>query len=127
MTETLERPVAYLKRSCPFCLKLRIFLTEAGLADQVDYVVFDDGDDTHTRLRAEMEAAGQTPSFPAVAFTPGKLETGTDDLIARFAAEAGARTDGHALLAYYQEGVFKRHGEMFRELRELKLSASPAG
>ena len=53
----------YLKRSCPHCLKLRIFLTEAGIADRFAYVVFDDGDETHKALRARMEEAGQEVVF----------------------------------------------------------------
>jgi len=112
-------PSIYLKRSCPYCLKLRIFLTEAGIADRFSYVVFDDGDDTHQALRARMTAAGQKPSFPAVEFAPGTLETGTDDLIARLAPD-GVDSAELPLLRYYSEGVFPRHIEMFRELRTLK-------
>ena len=114
-----SRPTAYLKRSCPFCLKLRIALAEAGQADAVDYVVFDDGDETHQRLRRQMEEAGQQPSFPAVDFGDGKLATGTDDLIARLTGPAGGEGP---LVRYYNEGVFKAHGAMFRELRELKAA-----
>lgn len=77
------RPTAYLKLSCPFCPKFRIFLTEAGIAERFNYVVFDDGDETHRTLRARMQAAGREPSFPAVEFVPGTLATGTDDLIPR--------------------------------------------
>jgi glutaredoxin len=125
MTDQAGRPTIYLKRSCPFCLKLRIFLAEAGLADRYAYVVFDDGDDTHRALRARMEEAGQQPSFPAAELTPRKLETGTDDLIARFAADAGGvESASLPLLDYYSGGVFKQYGEMFRELRALK-SAQP--
>jgi hypothetical protein len=109
----------YLKKTCPFCLKLRIFLTEAGLADRADFTVFAEGDATHQALRARMQAAGQEASFPAAEFEPGKLSTGTDDLIARF----GQGTVDPAtlpLLKYYSEGVFQKFGEMFRELRQLK-------
>jgi len=122
---TAPSPTLYLKRSCPFCLKLRIFLTEAGLADRFSYVVFDDGDETHQALRARMEQAGKQPSFPAAELTPGELETGTDDLINRFAKEAGVDPASLPLLNYYEGGVFKRYGEMFRELRALK-TAEPA-
>ena len=110
----------YLKKSCPFCLKLRIFLTEAGLTDKVDFTVFADGDAIHQALRSRMQAAGQEPSFPAAEFEPGKLTTGTDALIARFAKEAAVDPSKLPLLAYYSEGVFQRYGEMFRELRQLK-------
>lgn len=119
MTSTI-RPRIYLKKTCPYCLKLRIFLTEAGIADRFDLVVFADGDETHKALRARMVAAGQGPGFPAAEIGEGKLLTGTDDLIARFSEEAGVDPAQLPLLAYYSEGVFIRHVEMFKELRQLK-------
>lgn len=114
------KPRIYLKKTCPYCLKLRIFLAEAGLSDRFDFIVFSDGDETHKALRARMEAAGQKPGFPAAEIEPGKLMTGTDDLIARFAKEAGVDVAALPLLAYYSEGVFRRHVDMFRELQQLK-------
>lgn len=110
----------YLKKTCPFCLKLRIFLTEAGVADRADFVVFADGDETHQALRTRMQAAGQEPSFPAAELEPGRLSTGTDALIAHFAKGAVVDPGTLPLLAYYSEGVFQKYGEMFRELRQLK-------
>jgi glutaredoxin len=117
---TKSRPRVWLKKTCPYCLKLRIFLTEAGLADRFDFRVFTDGDETHKALRTRMQAAGQEPSFPALEIEEGKLLTGTDDLIARFAQEAGVDPSAMPLLAYYSAGVFPRHVEMHRELRQLK-------
>jgi glutaredoxin len=114
------RAKLYLKNTCPFCLKLRIFLTDARIADRFDFVVFADGDDTHKALRQRMEAAGQSPSFPAAEIQQGTLVTGTDDLIARFAKEADIDPAALPLLAYYSKGVFTKYGEMFRELRQLK-------
>jgi len=116
----MSRPRVWLKKTCPYCLKLRIFLTEAGLADRFEFIVFSDGDETHKTLRARMQAAGQEPGFPAVELEEGKLLTGTDDLIARFAREAGIDPSGLPLLAYYSSGVFPRHVEMHRELKQLK-------
>ena len=120
MSEQVAEPTIYLKRSCPFCLKLRIFLTEAGMEDRFRLEVFDDGDDMHKALRKRMEDAGQEPSFPAAELAPGKLETGTDDLIARFSDETGADPASMPLLGYYDGGVFERHIAMFKELREIK-------
>ncbi len=112
----------YLKNTCPFCLKLRIFLTEAGLADRAEFITFADGDATHESLRSRLQAAGQEPSFPAAELEPGKLTTGTDHLIGHFAKQSGVSPATLPLLAYYSEGVFKKYGEMFRELRQLKGS-----
>jgi len=117
-----QSPTIYLKRPCPFCLKLRIFLTEAGIADRFNFVVFDDGDETHKALRARMEEAGQEPGFPAAELTPGTLETGTDALIARFAEDADVDPASMPLLAYYSDGAFIKHRQMFKELRELKAA-----
>ncbi len=113
-------PTLYLKRSCPFCLKLRIFLTEAGMVDGFRIVIFDDGDETHQALRGRLTAAGQEPSFPAAELAPDTLETGSDALIARFARQAGLDPAAMPLLTYYTEGVFKQYIAMFRELKELK-------
>ena len=115
-----SKTTAYLKRTCPYCLKLRIFLTETGLDDQFDYQIFDDGDETHKTLRARMETQGLQPSFPAVENADGTLTTGTDDLINRFAKDAGEDPSRLPLLDYYSRGVFKRQGEMFHELKALK-------
>jgi glutaredoxin len=117
---TNSRTTVYLKKTCPYCLKLRIFLTEAGVADNFDFAVFVDGDQTHEALRTRMQAAGQEPSFPAAEIEPGRLATGTDDLIATFAQAAGVDPSRLPLLRYYSEGVFTRHVEMFRELKQLK-------
>ena len=32
------RPKAYVKTVCPFSFKFRLFVTEAGLADQVEFI-----------------------------------------------------------------------------------------
>ncbi len=120
MTDQAPKPTIYLMRTCPFCLKLRIFLSEAGLADRFTFAAFDQGSAEHQALRARMEAAGQQPSFPAAELAPGEMTTGTDDLIARFAGEAGADPASMPLLDYYSGGVFKQYLQMFRALRELK-------
>lgn len=117
---TSARTKIYLKNTCPYCLKLRIFLTEARLADGFDLVVFSEGDATHQALRSRMQAAGQEPSFPAAELQAGQLTTGSDDLIARFASDAGVDAAKLPLLAYYSDGVFRRHIEMHKELKQLK-------
>jgi glutathione S-transferase len=113
----------YLKKVCPYSLKLRIFLTEAGIANRVEFVVFTDGDATHQALRSQMQAAGQKPSFPAAEIEPGKLTTDSDALIAHFGNSAGVNPAALPLLRYYSEGVFQKYNEMYRELKQLQGGA----
>ena len=120
---TTPKPKIYLLLSCPYCLKLRIFLSEAGIADRFELVEFQSGDDTHQAVRNRMIAAGLKPSFPAAELgAEGEFTTETNDLIARFAKETNVDPSKMPLLAYYEKGVFPRVGEMHKELQELKAA-----
>lgn len=117
---TDPHPKIYLLRPCPFCLKLRIFLTEAGIANNFCYIEFESGDETHEAIRNRMIEAGLKPSFPAAELEEGRFATESDELIARFAREARVEPATMPLLQYYLKGVFARMGAMSRELKELK-------
>ena len=120
---TTSKPKIYLLVTCPFCLKLRIFLSEAGIADQFELVEFESGDDTHQAVRNRMIEAGLKPSFPAAELgADGEFTTETNDLIARFAKDANVDPSKMPLLAYYEKGVFPRIGAMHKELQELKAA-----
>ena len=99
---------AYFKRTCPYSLKFRIFLSEADLEDRFNMVVFDDGDDTHQQLRRRLEQAGLKPSFPAVETDNDQFRTGSDELIQHYAREAGIDPGQLPLLDYYTRGVFQK-------------------
>lgn len=115
-----SKATAYLKRTCPFCLKFRIFINESGIEERFQIVVFDDGDTTHQRMRQRFDDAGQKAAFPAVELESGQLDTGTDELIARYAKEANVDPAALPLLAYYEGGVFKKMPELFMENQRLK-------
>lgn len=118
----ISNPKIYLLRPCPYCLKLRIFLTEAGMADRFTYVEFESGDTTHEAVRNRMIEAGLKPSFPAAELQEGQFTTESDELISRFAKEAGVDPAKMPLLQYYLGGVFARMGAMRQELNDLKAS-----
>lgn len=103
----MEYPTAYLKRTCPFSLRFRIFLSETGLQDHFHIVVFDDGDATHQQLRRRLKQAGLQPSFPAVEQSEGQFQTGSDDLITQYARQVGVDPSHLPLLDYYTQGVFQ--------------------
>ncbi|WNO54947.1 glutathione S-transferase N-terminal domain-containing protein [Stakelama saccharophila] len=116
MPDTTFRPRAWLLKTCPFCLKLRIALNEMGLDDRFDFTVFEKGDDTEADLRRRLTDAGIKPSYPAVEVAPGEYETESDRLIARYAREAGVDPETDLpLLAYYEAGVFPKFIELFKE------------
>lgn len=98
---------AYLKRTCPFSLKFRIFISEAGLENRFDIVVFEDNDEMHRRLRQRLGQAGHKPAFPAVETIDGQFRLGSDELIAHYAQEAGIDSEQLPLLNYYVRGVFQ--------------------
>jgi hypothetical protein len=114
------RPKAYLLKGCPFSMRLRIFLTEAGLTNEIDIVPVENGDDNHRKLFAEVEAAGLKPAFPIVTRAPGSFEIDSQTVIERMVREHKIDTGSLALLRFYNEGMLPRFGKMFMELKRLK-------
>lgn len=114
------RSVLYLNQQCPFCLKLMIFLTEAGLLKQFEIRKFIRGDAAEQEIRAELAPHFEKVSFPAAQIAPGQYMKDTDALIAHYAKEAGVDPSEMALLNYYVGGVFERMGALFRENMEFK-------
>lgn len=115
-----SRPTAYLKRGCPFSMRLRLFLGEAGLTDEVDMVVVEFGDERHRAVKAGVEAAGLTSSFPAVEHASGKFEVDSQAIIDRMAGEHDVDVGSLPLLRFYDEGMMPRFGKMYMELKRLK-------
>ena len=119
MTNTPFRPRIWLLNSCPFCLKLRIALSEMGMDDRVDYIVFEKGDEAEADLRDRLTQAGIKPSYPAAEVAPGEYAIESDDLIARYAREAGVDPETDLpLLSYYEAGVFPKFLDMFKTLKD---------
>tara|TARA_B100000678_G_scaffold277321_1_gene270970 strand:+ start:1363 stop:1743 length:381 start_codon:yes stop_codon:yes gene_type:complete len=119
MTNTPFRPRIWLLKSCPFCLKLRIALSEMGMEPRVDYIVFEKGDAAEADLRDRLTKAGIKPSYPAAEVAPGDYATESDDLIARYAREAGVDPETDLpLLDYYRDGVFAKFLDMFQQLKD---------
>lgn len=120
MTDTPFRPRIWLLKSCPFCLKLRIALSEMAMEGRVEYIVFEKGDAVEADLRARLAQARITPSYPAAEVAPGEYATESDDLIARYASEVGVDPETDLpLLRYYSEGVFPKFLDMFQTLKDM--------
>ena len=97
-----------MKRGCPFCSKLAVFMAEAGVTDVLwEY-------DTDENKAMITEKLGKV-TFPALEIAPGEFMLESGDIIHKFAAEkqldpstmtiftfvTGEMTDDPALLKTY--------------------------
>lgn len=72
----------FLKENCPFCLKIRIFLLEAGLSSKIDIRNFVPGSEEEAAIRAELQPNLEKVSFPAAHLAQGQYITGSDEIVA---------------------------------------------
>ncbi len=89
MTSATFKPIVYLKENCPFCLKVRLFLLESGLASDVETRDFVPDSEQEAKIRAELQPHLDKVSFPSAQLEPGRYVTESDDIVAFFAAKAG--------------------------------------
>jgi len=120
MTQSPFRPVVYLKSTCPFCLKLRIFLLEAGLLDRFDQRLFTPGDEEEDAIRAELAPHFDKVTFPTVQYAPGAFMNESDAIMAHYAAEAGIDPAALPIFSAYAGSVLPKYMETRQELERLK-------
>ncbi len=120
MTDTTFTPVIYLKDKCPFCMKIRIFLLEAGLLGDVKVRDFVPGSDEETAIREEVSPHLEKVSFPAAQLEPGKFMADSDGIIAKLAAEAKVDPARMPVLSAYVNGPFQSIMTLYKENMELK-------
>ena len=120
MTETTADK-AYLLLGCPFCFKFLLFMTEAGLLDQIEVITLDhsapDYGDTKQSLE---EKAGRKVSFPTVEIAPGVYESDTQALIDHYRAKGGIGDASLPTLEFYEQGLFQNVVNLFKENMALK-------
>ncbi len=119
MQEPQAVPVLFVKHTCPFCLKVRLFLMEAGLIDQVELretVTASDEDALRTELSVRLGKA----SFPTARFGTDDYVTESDDIIARFAALSGIRPENLPTFRAYTDGPFAQLLTLHRENADLR-------
>lgn len=117
------RPVLYLKSTCPHCLKLRIFLLEAGLLDRFEQRIFTQGDDAEAAIRVQLAAHFDKVTFPTVQYELGWFMKDSDVIIAHYAAEAGLDSGCLPVFASYAGSVLPKYMEVRKELNALKSNA----
>ena len=120
MTEATFVPTVYVKEGCPFCLKVRIFMLEAGMLGAVQLREFAPGSDEEQAIRAELAPHLEKISFPTAMLAPGEYLSDSDAIIAHFAGAAGVDPAKLPTFRAYSVGVMPQMMSMHRENMELK-------
>jgi len=112
-------PIVFVRQGCPFCLKLRLFLLEAGLSDSVKLMEGKTPEEHQQFSDMLAEKTGKA-SFPTAEIAPGEYLPESDALVAHFAALSSADPEELPTYQAYVGGVMPRLQQLFRENMELK-------
>ena len=126
MTETAFKPIVYLKQNCGFCLKVRIFLLEAGMAQDVETRDFVPGTPEEDVIRGELAPHFDKVSFPAAQLEPDQYIAESDAIIAFLEAKSGRKTTSMPVYTNYVDGIFSMAMALWTENLELKKAAAGA-
>ncbi|WP_026792508.1 glutathione S-transferase N-terminal domain-containing protein [Pleomorphomonas oryzae] len=121
MLEVSSKPVLFVKHTCPFCLKLRLYLLEAGLLDSV-ILCESRTPEEEEAMRAELSPHLAKVSYPTARFGEEYM-TESDDIIARFARNGGRPPEQLPTYQAYVDGPFAQLLALHRENAELKQQA----
>ena len=121
MPTRTEKPVLFVKHECPFCLKVRLYLLEAGLLDTVT-LRESRSPEEEDALRAELAPHLAKVSYPTLR-QGGRYMTESDDIIARFAKEGGTAPTQLPTFQAYVDGPFKQLLALYKENAEFKKTA----
>ncbi len=116
-----EKPVLFVKHTCPFCLKLRLYLLEAGLLDTVSLRESRTPEEEEA-MRAELAPHLAKVSYPTARFGDEYM-TESDDIIARFVRDGGRPPEQLPTYQAYVDGPFSQLLALYRENAELKEHA----
>lgn len=119
MSRTEFTPTIYVKTGCPYCIKLRIFLLEAGLLDRVTFVEGRTPEE-HQRLATLLTERVGKASFPTAEISPGNYLAESDDLVTHFASIGGLDPQKLPTYQAFVGGLLPRLQEFYREYMELK-------
>lgn len=87
MTNASFEPIIYMKKGCPFCMKVRIFLLEAGLQDKVQIREFSPGTEEEQGIRTELAPHFEKITFPTALMAPDHYSNESDAIINHFAEQ----------------------------------------
>lgn len=120
MASSSFKPIVYCKQGCPFSLKVRLMLLEAGLLDEVEIRELAPDTQADKQAREELAPHFEKVSFPSAQIAPGRYIGDSDAIIAHFAEDAGVDAKQLPTLQAYAEGPFAQLGRLYGENMSLK-------
>lgn len=98
---------AYLKEGCPFSFKFLLFVTEAGIRDQLELIRCDPQAPDFDAVRSKLEAGLHKPvTFPTVEIEPDRYLSDSDALIEYYASRNGIEITRLPALSFYLDTIF---------------------
>jgi hypothetical protein len=98
---------AYLKEGCPYSFKYLLFMTEAGLLDEVDVIRCDPESAKFDAVKQRLsKATGQDATFPTVEVAPQRYLSDSDKLIGYYANRSNIDPDKLPTFSFYKETLF---------------------
>lgn len=123
MTETGQVLTLYVKKNCPFCLKVRIFLLESGHLADVDIHEFVPGMPDEQAIRSRLEPLLDKVSFPALIDETGKAIADSDMIVDLCVRRFGIDRDDLPTFLNYADGVLPRLIQLFQDNAQLRQRA----
>mmetsp|Transcript_13850 Transcript_13850/g.26884 ORF Transcript_13850/g.26884 Transcript_13850/m.26884 type:complete len:124 (-) Transcript_13850:115-486(-) len=109
----MSLPTLFLKSSCPFCLKVVVFLSEAGMLNKVKMAP----DSSANREMLQKIIGEGSLSFPALQLKDNeKPLMDSDGIIDLFAKQGNIDVNTLQALPYYKEGVMKGYINMIKHI-----------
>lgn len=114
----------YLREGCPFSFKFLLFVTEAGIRDQLELIRCNPDAPDFPAVKARLESCLHKPAtFPTVEIEPGRYLSDSDALIEYYAARNGIARDRLPALAFYLDTVLPQ----LRRLHETEATPQAQG
>lgn len=102
------RPKLFLLEGCPFCFKVRLFLLEADLADDVDKHWFAAGTPENDAVRQELALHLTKVSFPAAELEPDRYVADSEEIIRFLSDKGGVDPEALPVLRLYVDGPLRQ-------------------
>jgi glutathione S-transferase-like protein len=101
------KPKAYIKEGCPFSFKFLLFVTEAGIADQLKVIRCNPQAPGFEAIKSKLQAGLHQPAtFPTVEIEPNRYMSDSDALIEYFGSKRSIDAGKLPALSFYIQTIF---------------------